>query len=89
MKYGMTVLGLVLAITFFSYGSASAVGYEKRYTTPSPNAASAKARSYHRSLVDKLEEASLVEKCPALIEGFAEAVRDILSQFGITDKRAP
>lgn len=89
MKFGSTVLALALAMIILGTATASAVGYEKRYADFSPPYRSAEGKTYRRPVLDKLKDASFIEKCPVFIDEVAAVVKDILGQFGITERKAP
>lgn len=71
----LSILGLLGATNAWS------VGYE-RVTVPLDNA--------HTKPVVKEASAngSFMQKCPALLDGTAAVIKDILSQFGLIEKKA-
>lgn len=89
IKFSKTFLAAALAVMIFGSTAVWAVGYEKRYTEASPRVRSVKGTAYRERVLDKLHEASFVDQCPVIIEKFASVVKDILSQFGLTEKEVP
>lgn len=89
MKFCKILLASALALMLFGSTAVWAVGYEKRYAKPLPRTGSIGGTAYREHVLHKLHEASMVDQCPVVIERFASTVRDILSQFGLTQKETP
>ena len=89
MRFGKIFLASALALVIFGSTAAWAVGYEKRYTKTSPRVGAMGGTAYREHVMDKLNEASMIDRYPVIIEDFASTVKDILSQFGLTDKSIP
>lgn len=89
----MRLLNLLLVVALLTLilgtGYASAVGYD-RYEVN--NGAAAKSTAKPAPTTDlgaAVREASLVDKCPAVIDQVVFFVKDILGQFGIAKPKAP
>ncbi len=82
-------LALALVALFAASGSAIAVGYERYTVDGTPKRVTpAKAKSC-TTLNGALAEATFLKKYPHWIDEAAFFVKDILSQFGIVDKKGP
>lgn len=74
------VLSLVLGLMGAS--GAWAVGYE-RLETPQPR------KQVKSVAIGAPANGSFAKKCPALLDETASVVKDILSQFGLVNKKTP
>jgi len=87
VRKGIRIVSLVLIVLLVGPVNALAVGYE-RY----PPAGSVEAQVKAQETCDwwgSLKQGLLVDKYPGLIDEAAGAVKDLLSQFGILDKKTP
>ena len=89
MKYLGTIITISVMVLVLAAGNALAVGYERYEPGGSSAVGTAKATSARPDLYTALKDASLVEKCPALLDQATSFVKDILGQFGLTDRKAP
>ncbi|MCX5861831.1 MAG: hypothetical protein WCG29_06775 [Desulfomonile sp.] len=88
MKIAATLLAVLLISSFVGASTAVAVGYE-RYDVPASAQPEPKAGGQSApSLYKAIQNATFVEKYPAIIDEVAMFVRDVLSQFGL-DKKTP
>jgi len=78
-----------LIVVFLGTGSARAVGYERYNANGTCRTESPRKSKSFKSFQKALQEASFLEKYPAFIDQAAFFVRDILSQFGLVNKKAP
>jgi hypothetical protein len=79
-RINVIVLSLILGLVGAT--GAWAVGYE-RLETPQPKK---QAKSVG---IEAPSNGSFMKKCPALLDETAAVVKDILSQFGLIDKKTP
>jgi hypothetical protein len=87
VRRGTRIVSVVLIILLVGPMNALAVGYE-RYRP----AGSVEAQVKAQETCDwwgSLKQGLLVDKYPGLIDEAACAVKDLLSQFGILDKKTP
>jgi len=79
---GLRVLVLVAIFVAFITTSALAVGYERlEVPVNSPQSKTV--------VTQTTANGSVFQKCPALLDETASLVKDILSQFGLIDKKTP
>ena len=89
MKKFRLVLVMILIVVFAAAGGAWAVGYERYPVHPSAKRVSQKKAKNCTSLEKALSEATFWDKYPQWLDQAAFAVKDVLSQFGIVDKKTP
>jgi hypothetical protein len=89
MRSVLRLLATVTLVVFLGTGIAQAVGYERSYPENGVAAKTAVKLESPPGIVTALKEASMVGKIPSFVEDVATFVKDILSQFGILDKKAP
>ena len=82
-------LALAVIAIFAAYGSALGVGYERYTVDGTPKRVTPAKAKGCTSLDGALAEATFLKKYPGWIDGAAFFVKDILSQFGVVDKKAP
>lgn len=88
MKCGAVVLALILIGLVAGTQSAFAVGYE-RYEVAAPQSGGSQDTSQStQSLYRALQNATFMEKYPAMIDEVALFVKDVLGQFGL-DRKTP
>jgi hypothetical protein len=87
MRTRARILSAVLMMLLIVPISALAVGYE-RYR-PAGSAESQVMAQEARGAWESLKKGMFVEKYPGLLDDAASAVKDLLSQFGVLDKKAP
>jgi hypothetical protein len=82
---------LVLAVmaAFAASGSAFAVGYERYTVDGTPKRITHSSAKSCKSLDRALAEATFLKKYPGWIDEASFFVKDVLSQFGIVDKKGP
>lgn len=85
MSLSKRVLGIALILVFAFTGSAFSVGYE-RHDTP---VSASSSRKGMQAVTYEAETESFLRKFPALLDEVAFLVRDLLSQFGLTNSRKP
>jgi hypothetical protein len=82
-------LALAVIAIFAASGSALAVGYERYTVNGTPKRVTPAKGKRCTTLNGALAEATFLKKYPGWIDGAAFFVKDILSQFGIVNKKAP
>ncbi len=88
MRYGTKIVAIGILIVLIASGGALAVGYE-RYNVQAPSDARVKSKaSGITDLCTAVKKASFVEKAPAVLDGVAAFIKDILAQFGLPANRA-
>jgi hypothetical protein len=87
VRRGTRIICVVLIILLVGPMNALAVGYE-RYRPTGYVEAQAKAQEAC-GWWGALKKGLFVEKYPGLIDEAAFAVKDLLSQFGVLDKKTP
>jgi len=86
MSFSKRIVGIALILIFSCAGNAFSVGYE-RYDAPEGPASSSK--NGMKVVNYRPENSSFLKKCPAVLDDVAFFVRDVLSQFGLTNSRKP
>lgn len=89
MKFVFQVIAVATLAVFLMTSTVSAVGYERYYPENYRGARYGPAPKASPHLWESVKEASFIEKVPIVIEGAAMVVRDLLSQFGLTESKAP
>lgn len=84
MRLGVSLIGLVLAALLALPCSALAVGYERYEVSGGKVKSKGDTRT---TLTESLKKATFCEKYPALLDGTALAIKDLLGQFGLTDRK--
>lgn len=88
MRYGTKVIAIGILIVLIAAGGALAVGYE-RYNVEGPSQGQVKAKAnVNHDLCAAVKKATFVEKAPALLDGVAAFIKDVLAQLGLDANRA-
>jgi hypothetical protein len=86
MKCAATVLAVVLIGSFVGTQTALAVGYERYEVSASEPVESKSVGQSSQNLYKAIQNATFMEKYPAMIDEVALFVKDVLSQFGLENK---
>ncbi|HMK34987.1 MAG TPA: hypothetical protein VK463_07975 [Desulfomonilaceae bacterium] len=86
MSFYNKISGIMLIIVFCLTNSAFSVGYE-RYDLAENSGA--KRKTIVQTVDYDQERSSFFKKCPAVLDEIAFFVRDLLSQFGLTQSGKP
>ena len=89
MKSGKRIVAGVILIFLLGTGIAAAVGYERYSLNGPPKTGKIVKSRGCVDLEDSLRKATFIDKYPALLDQTSALVKDILSQFGIVQKKAP
>jgi hypothetical protein len=88
MRYGTKVIAIAILTVLVTTGGALAVGYE-RYNAETPSKAQVTAKANGSTdFCTAVKKASFVEKAPAVLDGIAAFVKDVLAQFGLSENKA-
>jgi hypothetical protein len=89
MGYGIRVAVITILALLMGTGSASAVGFE-RYDSMGQRIE--RNNATHHTRQDRpgpVQKTPFLHEWPGIIDDAASLVKDILSQFGLADKKAP
>jgi hypothetical protein len=89
MVSALRVLSILTLAIFIGAGSALAVGYERLQAPDKVITKDHTSAPMTPTLWGAAKEATMVEKIPAALDQAAALVKDILSQFGVGDKKLP
>lgn len=89
MRFLRRTLAVAVIAFFLATGTALAVGYNKYEVDDSSQVNYAAKAKKPSSLPEALKEASFIDKCPAVLDGIASFVKEILGQFGIVQSQDP
>jgi hypothetical protein len=89
MRLLYMLMVVALLALFLGTGVASAVGYDRYEVDNGAATKSAAKPGPSPDLGTAVREASLLDRCPAVIDQVVFFVKDILGQFGITKPKAP
>lgn len=89
MRFLRRTLPFVIIAVFLASGAALAVGYNKYAVDDSSQVNSVAKAKQSSSLTEALKQASFIDKYPAVLDGIACFVKEILGQFGIAESQAP
>lgn len=89
MGSGFRVVAMVTLTLLLMTGSAFAVGYDRYYGGERRGIHPQHTTQASVSLWDSVRDASMVEKFPGAIDHAAVVIKNILSQFGLVEKKAP
>lgn len=84
MRIRWNLVTLALVVALFIPCSVLAVGYERIELKEGRESANCHPRA---SLMASLQKATFVEKYPAILDSTALAIKDLLRQFGLTDRK--
>jgi len=88
MRYGIALLAAAVFAVTIGTQCANAVGYEPCDRSGLPTR-SQQGSGNSRGIATSIQKASFLDKCPQVIEGVADSVRGILSQFGVVNLKTP
>lgn len=83
------VCGIIVLITFLSVSVVMAVGYEKYDSSGNPVSKTDNDSKQDQSISSTIEKATFVKKYPQIIDEVTVYIRDVLSQFGLTENKTP
>ncbi len=83
------VCGIIVLITFLSVSVVMAVGYEKYDSSGNPVSKTDNNSKQDQSISSAIEKATFVKKYPQIIDEVTVYIRDVLSQFGLTENKTP
>jgi len=86
MRLGVSLVAALLVAILCLPMSVFAVGFERFEISDGKIESSSHSGT---TLTESLKKATFWEKYPALLDGTALAVKDLLGQFGLTDRRKP
>ncbi len=89
MRYCMRLAPMILAVLVAANGLVMAAGYQRYSPDAAPGPRSPYTDASCRSLSDALQQAAAVQKYPEYLDAAAALVKDILSQFGVVEKKTP
>ena len=87
MRSFAKVLGIIALITFLSVNVVMAVGYEKYDSSGNPVSKTENGVKNGEGVGAALEKATFAQKYPEIIDEVAFFIRDVLSQFGLTESK--
>jgi hypothetical protein len=85
MRFGVGVVTLAVVTLLALPYSALAVGYERVEMSGGKVKSKGDSRA---TLTESLKKAAFCEKYPAIIDGTALAIKDLLGQFGLADRKS-
>jgi len=89
MRSYAKIFGMIIVITLLSVTLAMAVGYEKYDSSGNPISGTENGSKQEPSVSSALEKATFADKYPELIDEFTFFIKDLLSQFGLTENKNP
>lgn len=89
MRFLRRVPTLVLALALLVPTSALSVGYERYHPDGRPIVQNNGKSQTEPPVWESLKRATYLDRVPALLDGTAAMVRDILGQFGVVEQKAP
>jgi len=81
------VCGIIVLIMFISVNVVMAVGYEKYDSSGNPISNTENGSKQTESLGSAVEQATFAKKYPQIIDEVTFFIRDVLSQFGLTENK--
>lgn len=81
------ICGTVALITLLSAGTVMAVGYEKYDSSGNPISKPENNAKQAESVSSAIQEATFSQKYPQIIDEVTFFIRDVLSQFGLTENK--
>jgi len=89
MRSVFRVVAIVTLMLLMAAGSALAVGYDRYEGGYRRGLGPQRVAHTSASLWDTVRKASMVEKVPGVLDHAAMAFKDLLSQFGLVQKKIP
>ncbi|MBI5568313.1 MAG: hypothetical protein HY914_00055 [Desulfomonile tiedjei] len=89
MRSVFRVVAILALMLLMAAGSALAVGYDRYEGGYHRATRSQRVTHTSASAWDTVRQASMLEKVPGVIDRAAMAVKDLLSQFGLVEKKIP
>ncbi|MGC8660873.1 MAG: hypothetical protein ACP5U1_17605 [Desulfomonilaceae bacterium] len=87
MRSFAKVFVIIALITLLSVNLVMAVGYEKFDASGNPISKTENGSKYGESWGSAIEQASFAKKYPQIIDEATLFIKDVLSQFGITENK--
>jgi len=84
MRFRWSLVSLALVMVLSMPCSVLAVGYERREMTAGKETPDGHPRT---TLAESLQKATFFDKYPAILDSTALAIKDLLAQFGLTDRK--
>jgi hypothetical protein len=84
MRFRWSLVSLALVVALSVPCSVLAVGYERIEMTAGKETSNCQPRT---TLAESLKKATFLDKYPAILDSTALAVKDLLAQFGLTDRK--
>ncbi|MDA8407184.1 MAG: hypothetical protein M0T73_10065 [Deltaproteobacteria bacterium] len=81
------ICGIIILITFLGVSVVMAVGYEKYDSAGNPISKMDNESKQDQSMSSAIEKATFAKKYPQIIDEVTVYIRDVLSQFGLTDNK--
>lgn len=81
------IFGIIALITFLSAGVVMAVGYEKYDSSGNPISKPENKVKQAECVSSAIQEATFSQKYPQIIDEVTFFIRDVLSQFGLTENK--
>ena len=89
MRSVFRVMAIVTLMLLMAAGSALAVGYDRYERGYRRGLGPQRVAHTSASLWDTVRKGSMVEKVPGVLDRAALALKDVLSQFGLVQKKIP
>ncbi len=89
MRSFAKICGIIILITLLSVSLVMAVGYEKYDSSGNPLTETEKDSAQEQSVSSALQKATFADKYPELIDEVTFFIKDVLSQFGLTENKNP
>ena len=89
MRSYAKICGIIIVITLLSVTLAMAVGYEKYDSSGNPISGTENRSNQEASVSSALQKATFADKYPELIDEVTFFIKDLLSQFGLTENKNP
>lgn len=87
MRSFAKVFGIIALITLLSVNVAMAVGYEKFDSSGNPISKTENGPKYGEGVGSAIEQATFAKKYPQMIDEVTFFIKDVLSQFGLTENK--
>ncbi|MGO9736038.1 MAG: hypothetical protein ACLPVO_01220 [Desulfomonilaceae bacterium] len=81
------ICGIIVLITLLSVSVVMAVGYEKYDSSGNPISKTDNDSKQGQSISSAIEKATFAKKYPKIIDDVTVYIRDVLSQFGLTENK--
>ena len=87
MRSFAKVFGIIVLISFVSVNVVMAVGYEKYDSSGNPMSKTENSAKSDENIGSAIEKATFVKKYPQIIDEVTFFIKDVLSQFGLTENK--